>query len=75
MTYEQVLKYNNAKTLNDLIKVRIELMKELSTESLLNIRANLAHDRPDIESTGIGEWKMDDLYDDVDFELVIRGIK
>ena len=54
---------------------RIAMMKNLSTESLLRIRENLAQYNPDAGWNDFKCLKMDDLWTDCDFELAVRGIK
>jgi len=54
---------------------RIEMMKSLTDQQLLHIRAQLEKTQ-DINGYNVfRNHKADDLFDDVDFELAVRGIK
>ena len=54
---------------------RIAMMKRLTDNQLLHIRAQLEKTQ-DVNGYNIfRDHKADDLFDDVDFELAVRGIK
>ena len=54
---------------------RIEMMKSLTDQQLLHIRAQLEKTQDVNGCSGVRDHKADDLFDDVDFELAVRGIK
>ena len=72
MTQVHSHQYMNSKQLT---AARIAMMKSLTDQQLLHIRAQLEKTQ-DVNGYNVfRNHKADDLFDDVDFELAVRGIK
>ena len=51
------------------------ILKEISTESLLNMQKNLSQYSDTVPYGDFESVDMDDLYYDIDFELAVRGVQ